>query len=356
MGEGSSRARRAGTVLVAAVLVVLSVAVWPSPAAGAALARRTFYVATDGTDAGPGTIDQPWRTIGFAIQRLAPGDRLYVRAGTYDERIKTPPIAAGRADARILVANHPGERPVIRGLLWLRNPSHWTISGINVTWSDANESDEHMVKMIDGTNWKLVDSEIWGARSFAAVLVVGSVPGQPSAWRISRNCIHDTYATNGTNQDQLVYVNTGVAPGSGTIDRNVLFNAPNGSGIKLGGPDPDDGGSAHVTVRYNTIYATSQNILVAWQSHSNTVTRNLLGLVGANYSNVRGYQLAGAGNVASDNAGYAARSFLLNDAGYRGVTDGGNAFAVDPRFDSTASCAGFHPTDRTASRYGRYAP
>jgi hypothetical protein len=41
------------------------------------------YVATDGDDANPGTIDQPFKTITKAISEVTPGDTIYVRGGIY---------------------------------------------------------------------------------------------------------------------------------------------------------------------------------------------------------------------------------------------------------------------------------
>ena len=51
----------------------------------------------------------------------------------------------------------------------------------------------------------------------------------------------------------------------GVISSNMLFNAVNGRGIKLG-PGGDTGGACNVTVRFNTIYNSSQNIGVSRDS------------------------------------------------------------------------------------------
>src|SRR5262249_24216021 len=147
----------------------------------------------------------------------------------YDERVTAVALRAGRADAPITVVAAPGERPVLRGLLWLNNASYWTLSGINVTWSAADGPTDHMVKMVDGVGWVYRDAEIWGAHSFAALLVAGS----PSNWAVVDNYIHDTYATNGLNQDHLIYCNCG--SGGGVIERNLLVDSPNGKAVKLGG-------------------------------------------------------------------------------------------------------------------------
>lgn len=47
----------------------------------------TYYLATTGTDGGgiAGDINNPFRTFSYAGTRLAAGDTLIVRGGTYDE-------------------------------------------------------------------------------------------------------------------------------------------------------------------------------------------------------------------------------------------------------------------------------
>jgi hypothetical protein len=47
----------------------------------------TYYIATTGSDSNPGTLSQPWRTIGKANSTLQAGDTVYIRAGTYNESI-----------------------------------------------------------------------------------------------------------------------------------------------------------------------------------------------------------------------------------------------------------------------------
>jgi hypothetical protein len=336
-----------------ALLVLAGTMLAPARAEGG----TTRVVAPWGDDAAAGTADAPFRTVLHGLLAVQPGDTLLLREGTYVETIKSPPIAAGRADARITFAAWPGERPVISGLLWLKGASYWTLDRLAVTWADTDLPNEHMVKMTDGVGWVLSNSELWGAHSYADLLVAGTVPGQPADWTVEGNCIHDTYATNNVNQDQLIYTNTGLTAGAGRIAHNLLFNAANGSGIKLGGASATSGAAANVTVSENTIWNTTQSVLVSWQSSGNTITRNLLGLTGSTYGNVRGYQLTGAANVAQDNVGGFARLFLLNDAGYLGVADaGGNAFPVDPGFDDVTSCTGFHPSNPVAAQVGRYAP
>ena len=90
-----------------------SAAVTPGAAGG-----RVLVVSPTGSDANPGTASQPWRTFTKALRSLQPGDALYARGGgTYTERVE-PALTPASAVKPILVAAYPGERPVIRGVLW----------------------------------------------------------------------------------------------------------------------------------------------------------------------------------------------------------------------------------------------
>jgi hypothetical protein len=350
------RPRSVTLVLPAAVLAALTLYSGPAFPGGAEWQggpqkpHSTFYVSPVGSNANPGTEQAPFGTLSFALGRLGPGDTLYVRGGTYPERVK---LAArpGRKDARVLVSSYPGESPVVEGQLWVGHPSYWTFSGINVTWATDNPN-EPMVRLFGGTGWILQNSEIWGAHSTSALHVDDGPGNKLGRWTVRRNCIHDTYPTNGLNQDHNIYVDDmSESPRpQGLITRNLLFNATNGRGIKLG-PGDGDGGPSNVRVRYNTIYNSSQNIGVSYDASGIRLSRNLL--VTATESNIRGYRLAGSGNTAMNNFGADAPRLILNDPGYPGIRRrGGNVAGPAPGFDAM-DCAGFHPT--VYMPYGRYA-
>jgi hypothetical protein len=334
-----------------------SLAILATVVLGTSAYAEVFYVSPQGDDKASGTLEQPWRTLRRSFSSLYPGDTLIVRGGLYEEVLgeQTPvKIRQGTAIAPIAVQAYPRERPVLKGLLWLSRPSYWTLDGINVTWQDGLSSRSHMVRLINGVGWKFRRAEVWGAKSYAGILVGSTLENEPSNWEVSLCTVRDTMPSNSTNQDHLIYVNSGLTAGRGMIRRNILYNASNGNGIKLGGASAGQG-TQNVTVRYNTIYNTNQGILVSWLSQNNRIERNLIGEVGRNYGGIRGYQLDGGKNVARDNYIFRARHTLLNDAGYIGVLDGGqNIMEEDPLFESLTP-RGFRPARESAQYYGRYA-
>ncbi len=188
-----------------------------------------------------------------------------------------------------------------------------------------------------------------GAHSFANLLVVGD----PRSWRVTENCIHDTFPTNDVNQDHNVYVNTDDDGRDGLIDRNLLFNAPNGSNLKLGGTDADSSRTSNLVVSHNTMYNAAQNILVSGGSHDIRFDRNITAQ--SSLRSYRAYMLTGEDVELVSGLASGAEALLYSDSGYRALAVERLETVADPRFDRLA-CDGFRPADSAAARYGAYAP
>jgi len=82
----------------------------------------TYYVATDGNDSWPGTINQPWKTINHAAQILTPGDTVLVRGGTYNvgsspswDKPAVNPQNSGTEANPITFKSYPGETVILTG-------------------------------------------------------------------------------------------------------------------------------------------------------------------------------------------------------------------------------------------------
>ncbi|MEA3207049.1 MAG: hypothetical protein QOE70_106 [Chthoniobacter sp.] len=78
-----------------------------------ATAAKLFVDAARGNDANAGTEQSPWKTLGYALRRLQPGDTLYLRGGTYYEKAFL--TRSGTAEAPITIASFPSELAVIDG-------------------------------------------------------------------------------------------------------------------------------------------------------------------------------------------------------------------------------------------------
>lgn len=93
-------------ILLPLILVIL----------GASTAHAViYYVALTGNDSNPGTIAQPFRSIARGVNSLTAGDTLYLRGGTYTERIDlATPNKTGTPSAWITIAGYTGESVTIR--------------------------------------------------------------------------------------------------------------------------------------------------------------------------------------------------------------------------------------------------
>ena len=75
-----------------------------------------YYIATNGSDSSSGTLSQPWRTIDKANNNLTAGDTVYIRGGTYNQRIN--PQNSGTASQRITYTNYNNEEVYVTGQLY----------------------------------------------------------------------------------------------------------------------------------------------------------------------------------------------------------------------------------------------
>jgi len=73
----------------------------------------TYYVATNGNNANPGTEAQPWKTIQKAADTATAGDTVYIKAGIYKEKVA--PRNSGNIDNYITYMAHGSGEVTIDG-------------------------------------------------------------------------------------------------------------------------------------------------------------------------------------------------------------------------------------------------
>jgi hypothetical protein len=106
----------------------------------------TYYVSPSGDDQNPGTELLPWKTIQKAADTLTQSDTVYVKAGTYFERVV--PAFSGTSLNRITYAAFPGDVVTIDGtgvsvpgwggLFDVSGKDHITIDGFHIRDSSSN--------------------------------------------------------------------------------------------------------------------------------------------------------------------------------------------------------------------------
>jgi len=109
-----------------------------------------YFVAPGGQDGWPGTEGQPWATIQHAAETLDQGDTVYIKAGTYSERVT--PVNSGAAGDVITYSAYPGDVVTIdgngvtlpsseAGLFEISGLSYITVTGLRVI--NAGPGDNH---------------------------------------------------------------------------------------------------------------------------------------------------------------------------------------------------------------------
>lgn len=83
----------------------------------------THYVCNTGLDTNPGTASQPFKTIQRAANATIPGDTVFVREGTYRERVAPP--RGGTEGSEIVYRGEPGKNVIIKGSdVWTPDWNH----------------------------------------------------------------------------------------------------------------------------------------------------------------------------------------------------------------------------------------
>jgi len=88
---------------------------------------NTYYIAKNGNDYNPGTQTQPWLTIQKAANTMVAGDTVYVRAGTYNEKVATKNSGTSNNDIKFVV--YPLETVIISGGGFYVDKNFITIDG-----------------------------------------------------------------------------------------------------------------------------------------------------------------------------------------------------------------------------------
>jgi len=109
-----------------------------------AVDAATYYTATTGHDANPGTAAAPFRTVNKGVKGLKPGDTLLIKSGTYAEALRNTIPGGTSWSAPVTVAAYPGHTVTLR-------PN----AGTDILLYFAGATKHHIIVdglILDGTN------------------------------------------------------------------------------------------------------------------------------------------------------------------------------------------------------------
>ncbi len=336
---------RVGHVVFAALLLCAA----PSVRAAAS------YVSTTGSDANPGTYTQPWRTIQKAADTATAGSTVFIRGGTYRERVNVH--VSGTPGAPITFRNFAYEPVLIDGTgmtapagtsalfaiadrhdlvvdglelanyqtsttgivvigVWVDNTAsnitlrHLLVHDIKHNGTAVNGTDAHAIAFYarSGTSPMtgivVEDSEVRNCvlGSSEAVVVNGNVDG----FRFSGNTVHDC-----NNIGLLAVGWEGTAPSNdqarnGTIADNLVYNITSLGNPAYGTDRSADGiycdGCRDVVIERNVVHHVDLGIEVGNEHGGRTTTgvtvrdnllylNNVTGLAFGGYDTTRGIVL-----------------------------------------------------------------
>lgn len=234
---------------------------------GRVVEGATYYVDNSGSPAcsnspANGSASNPWCTVSYGVGRIAGGDTLYVKNGTYNE-VFTINRPAGTAAAHTIIGAFPGHAPILRGSgfsggrMKITGTSYLDFTGFVITNNnqglyiddDAGTGTPPHHITVTGVTVHDVGQEGIAIRGGATNILLNNVT------------VYNT-GRNGTGSNgEGIYVGGGGAPDNTTAItiQNSTIHDTQDEGIEL------KGGTHDCIVEKNTLY----NILSPGSSYSN---------------------------------------------------------------------------------------
>jgi parallel beta-helix repeat protein len=292
------------------VTKVLTVALAVSLTASAG----TYYVAPGGQDGWPGTEGQPWATIQHAAETLVAGDTVYIKAGTYPERVT--PANSGTTGSVITYAAYPGDAVTIdgsgvtlpaweAGLIEISGLSHITVTGLRVI--NAGPADNHVGILVDASDHVVISN----------CSTYNTASSGIAAWNSSEIIIADNEVELACNDGEQECITVAVTDGFEVRHNHVHHSGPGSIGGE--GIDAKDG-SRNGKIYGNRVHHINRlGIYVdSWDKHTYNIEV---------YGNVVHHCAADGFAVAAENGGLLEDVTVFNNIAYAndhvGLTIGG---------------------------------
>jgi hypothetical protein len=191
----------------------------PVPVVTRASAACTHHVSSArGSDAGAGTLADPWRSIGRLIGAWQPGWVGCIE-GSFVEDVSI--FRGGTGALPVTLRSRPGTRATIRGRVWVaRGADHVVVSTLRLDGRAVNDTARNSLPSptVNARGTMLLDNDITNARTRVCV-VLGSIRGYGQAIlpTLAYNRIHDC-GRRGANTHHGIYMES-------TRHARIAYNA-----------------------------------------------------------------------------------------------------------------------------------
>ncbi len=311
-----------------------------------------YYVSSDGNDSNPGSLQASFKTIQKALDTTKPGDTVYIRGGTYKEKLTVN--TSGTTGNPITIQNYQNERAIIDGtgvsgsyIIYIYNKNYITVKGLEI----CNNSLGHTPTGIFIEGWgdgiEILNNKVYGikttqdAHGIAAYGTNGSKPltnlliqgnevydcilgssesvtvnGNVQYFKILNNIVHDNdnigiccigFEEIASSNDQAR---------DGIVSDNIVYNITSKNNPAYKGETCADGiyvdGGKDILIERNIVYNCDIGIEVA-SEHYNKISSGML----VKNNLVYGCGLFGLsiGGAYSEN-GYADKCIITNNTFY----------------------------------------
>ena len=193
-----------------------------------------LFVATDGVDditTNNGSISQPWASLDFALDRVAPGDTINIRGGRYHESI-TQGNVNGTALQPITIQSYNGEQVTFDGTIPVTGS--WSQHADNIYKLQLNQPvwqlfvDNEMMMNARWPNARFDDDSVYSrdvwAKGLDATTTNGRIDTDPTVHDLAASGIDATGAVviaNTRHFNSYTRLVTSHTPGSNVFDHGV---------------------------------------------------------------------------------------------------------------------------------------
>jgi len=207
---------------------------------GGSASGNSYYVASTGDDSQAGDIDKPFRSIGKALGVVMPGDTVFVRGGTYSEKVVV--TRTGAAGKYITLKAFAGETPVLdgtglpvngsEGLITVKGVKFIVVQGFTIrNFTSVNQAnDPKGILVQDGSDFiEIRNNTVYNINyehtpldgGCNAILIKGNTSDPVTNVLVDGNIIHDCKTGYGENLTVNGYVD------GFTVSNNTIYNGQN---------------------------------------------------------------------------------------------------------------------------------